>query len=264
VKSSLVRYRIGLGVIALLTLIVFVLVLDLASAHKQDAQTQRTANSIADKLDNYINDKEKVPASLAEAGVKNLPSNMTYRKKTADVFEFCITYKSSNKSPGTVGTIQNVLMNGSLDEGGYYSGASDLEINPVYHKGKNCQTIDTRLSSIASTSTTTQATQPVQTPYVKNADGSYTVCGVNTNYFETEGPITRAATPPSSSISLNATSAPYVGAYELVLISPSSQIFDNSCKTLAAADLHVGDNVDVFNITSPTTSAVSIILKRAD
>jgi hypothetical protein len=263
VKSSLVKYRIGLGVIALLTLIMFVAVLDLASAHKQDAQTQRTANSIADKLDNYINDKEKVPASLAEAGVKNLPSNMTYRKKTADVFEFCITYKSSNKSSGTVGTIQNVLMNGSLDEGGYYSGASDLEINPVYHKGKNCQTVNTYVSS-NDTSSTDTTTKPVQTPYVKNADGSYTVCGVKTNYFETEGPITRAATPPSSSVSLNATSAPYVGAYELVLISPSSQIFDNSCKTLAAADLHVGDDVDVFNITSPTTSAVSIILKRAD
>ena len=87
-KSSLAKYRIGLGVIALLTLIVFVVVLDLASAHKQDIQTQRAANSIADKLDNYVNDKEKVPSSLAEAGIKKVSSNITYRKKTADIYEF--------------------------------------------------------------------------------------------------------------------------------------------------------------------------------
>lgn len=239
----------------------FAVVLDQAGAHKQDAKTQKAANAIADKLDNYVDNNEKVPSSLAAAGIRNVPPAIRYTKKTADIYEFCITYESSDSGSGVAGAAQSFLMTGSLS-GEDLSGYTDLVINPVYHKGKNCQLINTEVTSQSSGNTNTQTTQ-TQTPYVKNSDGSYTVCGVKTNYFETEGHVTRADTPPSASISLNATSGPFVGAYQLVLLSQGSQIFDESCNALQPSDLQVGNTVDVFTITSPNASAVSILLKRS-
>ncbi len=267
VINPLAKYRIGLAVLAFFTLVTFAVVLDQAGAHKQDLKTQEAANAIATKLNNYVDGQEKVPPSLAAAGIKDVPPSISYVKQSADIYDFCVTYKSSGGGSGLVGAAQSFLATGSL-AGTEYSGYSDLEINPVYHAGKNCQLVNTEISSLngssASTQTQTQTqTQATQTPYVKNSDGSYTVCGVKTNYFEAEGHITRADTPPSSSISLNATSGPFIGAYQLVLISPASQVFDESCDTLQPAALQVGDTVDVFTITSPDANAVSILLKRS-
>jgi len=265
VKRSLLKYRIGLGVIGFLTLIVCAVVLDLAGAHKQDAKTQAAANKIADQLNNYVDDRQKVPPTLAAAGIKNVPSTISYIKQSSDIYDFCVTYKGSSNGDGLAGAAQSFLATGSVN-GSNYSGYSDLVIDPAYHSGKNCQVVNTGFSSVSDNSTTTQTqtqAQTVQTPFVKNSDGSYTVCGVKTNYYENEGHVTRALTPPSESISLNATSGPFIGAYQLVMISPSSQVFDESCNHLQASDLQVGDTVDVFNITSPNTSAVSILLKRS-
>lgn len=263
VRNSLAKYRLGLAVLGLFTLIVFAVVLDQAGAHKQDAKTQKAANGIATKLNNYVNDQEKVPPSLAAAGIKDVPPSISYVKQSADIYDFCITYKSSSSGSGIVGAAQSFLSTGSF-AGSDYSGYSDLEINPVYHQGKNCQLVNTGVSSINSSSTSSQTqTQAAQTPYVKNSDGSYTVCGVKTNYFENEGHVTRADTPPSASISLNATSGPFIGAYQLVLVSPASQVFDENCAPLQPTALQVGDTVDVFTITSPNANAVSILLKRS-
>ena len=255
-QSSINAYRIGLTVLAVIALIIFAVVIDLASANNQDAQTQKTASKIGDKLNRYVNDKQIVPPSLTAAGINNVPANIHYAKESKGTYIFCVRYKSATSGSGIVDSLRSVLTGGFNDSSG--SGGSEVFIDPSHDKGNNCQTIDTAIT------TATAATTPVvQNPYVRNADGSYTVCGVRTNYYETEGHVTRAYAPPSSSISLNATAAPYVGAYELVLIAPTSQIFDESCHQLQPTDLQLGNTVDVFNITSPNTSAVSILLKRS-
>jgi type II secretory pathway pseudopilin PulG len=261
-QHSLVKYRIGLSVLGVLTLIVFALVLDQASANKQDVQTQDAANSIADKLNNYVNDKQIVPSSLAEAGIKNVPVTVSYQKKTSSVYVFCATYRTDNNGLSTAGSlIQNFMSNG--DQGNApnsYFGGSQLYIDPTYHKGKNCQEIDTGITSTSNSSTNQAAPT---SPLIHNSDGSYTVCGVKTNYYDGEGHVTQTTAVTPSSISTDSTSYPYVGARQLFIFSPSSQVFDESCKTLSPSDLHIGDTVDVFDITSPNTSAVSIFLKRS-
>jgi hypothetical protein len=260
VKRSITGYRIGLAVIGVLALVVFAIVLDRAGAHRQDTQTGETVNGIADKLNNYIDDKQKVPSSLAAAGIKNIPANVSYRKRTKDIYEFCVNYQASTNGFNLSGAAQNFLINGNLAgnaDSGYSSGYSQLFIDPIHHQGENCQTVDT---GITSNNTTTQTTTQ-QSPFVQNSDKSYTVCGVHTNYYDGTGHVNTDIT--ASSISLSATDYPYVGARLLFIVSSGSQFFDEQCKSLQKSDIQPGDTVSVFDITPGNTPAISIFLKRS-
>jgi hypothetical protein len=113
-------------------------------------------------------------------------------------------------------------------------------------KGKNCQ-----------------VSQVYIQPFVKNSDGSYTVCGIKTNSYAIENTIV----PSSASRS---DGAPIIDVgNELFVFSAGSKAFDEQCNPLAHTDLKVGDKVDVFDIVypwspgTPLKPMVSIFLKRS-
>ncbi len=148
-QRSLTKYRIGLSLIGLFTVVILVIVLVQASATKQDQQTFNKANDIAIKLNNYIDSSYSgtAPSSLLQAGITDVPSTISYHRMTAYTYYFCAKYKNSSTDFNASSIEQNIIMRGfgggadnSSDQGSY-NNLPDLEINPVHHKGWNCETI---------------------------------------------------------------------------------------------------------------------------
>lgn len=248
----LTRYKIGLAAIGLLALGLFIAALVQANATKQDDHTYQEANKIAEQLDNYITDQQTVPASLAAAHITHVPAAVSYRKSSAKQYVFCVRYQTASSSRTLLSELN-----------GYRYYATDSSpYNMVYltadhHAGKNCQTVQPEFTGSGATNST------VTPPFVKNADGSYTVCGVHTNYFDGEGHVLQGPPTTPGAISISSTSYPYVGSRLLFIISPASQEFDENCQPLTPTDLQAGNTVSVFDITSPNAPATSIFLKRS-
>lgn len=121
-----------------------------ASAAKQDNQTSRRAQDIANKLNNYVA-SHGAPESLEEANIKDVPKTITYTKKDNDKYEFCVTYKHSGSEYDSVGLGE--ILTGSLQRqmySGYddYSSYDDSSYTPsslylpyTHKAGKTCQTV---------------------------------------------------------------------------------------------------------------------------
>lgn len=112
-----------------------------------------------------------------------------------------------------------------------------------YHKGKNCQVSNVYIQ-----------------PFIKNADGSYTVCGIKTNYYVNDGYVIPSTLRAPDVIDISD---------QIFIFSADSRAFNENCDELKHSDLHGGDKVDVFDITYPldasgniTRGATSIFLKR--
>jgi hypothetical protein len=147
-QRSLTKYRLGLSIIGLFTLVILVIVLVQASATKQDQQTYNEANNIATKLNNDTY-SGVAPDSLSRVGITNVPSTITYTKTGESSYQFCATYKQASSDFSASDVAQNVMTNGfsgSGDNGNNdqssYNNLPDLEINPAHHKGANCQTVN--------------------------------------------------------------------------------------------------------------------------
>lgn len=148
-QRSLTKYRIGLSLIGLFTLGILVVVLMQASATKQDQQTLNRANDIATQLNTYTYNGI-APYSLSQAGINNVPSTILYTRTGASSYQFCVTYKQASSDFSATGVAQNVVArgfgggtdDGSINNQSAYNNLPDLEINPVHHKGVNCQTVD--------------------------------------------------------------------------------------------------------------------------
>ena len=140
-----------------------------------------------------------------------------------------------------------------------------LYLDSQHHKGENCQTITSSYQDSSSYDQSsldqTDASSSSSSSYTTNSDGTYTVCGVHADYYEFEGHLKQDITPAQTSVSVME-SYPYAGYSVSAFVSPSSQYFSSSCKPLAATDFHNGDFVDVFDIASPNTQAVTIFYKR--
>jgi type II secretory pathway pseudopilin PulG len=150
--NSLAKYRIGLGIIGLFTLAILVIVLLQSSATRADQQTENTANSIATKLNDYIDSgyAGTAPRSLAQAGIANVPSTISYLRTSNYSYYFCAKYQATNISFSSSDVAQNIVARGfgggtgagGINNQNAYNGLSDLEINPEHHKGWNCQTVE--------------------------------------------------------------------------------------------------------------------------
>jgi uncharacterized membrane protein len=152
-QRSLIKYRIGLGIIGLFTLVILAVVLVQASATRQDQKTENAANNIATELNNYTGYSLNgpIPNTLSEAGITNVPSTISYTKTSRHSYRFCVTYKLSSTDFNASSLAQNVVARG-LGAGSDYSanqynqGSYDysyLYVNPIHHKGVNCQYVNT-------------------------------------------------------------------------------------------------------------------------
>jgi type II secretory pathway pseudopilin PulG len=146
-QRSLLKYRVGLGVIGLFTLAILIIVLLQASATKQDQKTFNAANNIAEQLNNYTYNGV-APDSLSQAGINNVPSTISYHKMTAYTYYFCAKYKLASTDFSTSSIAQNIVMRGIGVSAGSNNAPNsptslpDLEIDPTHHKGWNCETVD--------------------------------------------------------------------------------------------------------------------------
>ena len=159
-QRSLIKYRIGLGVIGLFTLVILAVVLVQASATRQDQKTENAANNIATELNNYTGYSftNPVPNTLSEAGITNVPSTISYTKTSRYSYSFCATYKLSSTDFNASSLAQNVVARG-MGAGSNYSANqynqgsnnySYLYINPIHHKGVNCQYVSSYTSNFNS------------------------------------------------------------------------------------------------------------------
>lgn len=139
-KSPLLRYKIGLGILGGFTLALFILVLVQANSTKQDLQTTKQANAIADTLNSYTS----VPDTLADADIKHVSSAISYQKQSDTSYELCITYRAAGGSlpfHTVFDGITNVLTGfGDMGNASSYN-PSSLVIPDSHAKGKTCQTI---------------------------------------------------------------------------------------------------------------------------
>lgn len=140
-------YKIGLAVIGIFTFVLFGMVSVQASATKADNETYKQATSAADKINEYVSDKQKVPANLDTVGVTNPPDTISYTKNSSSSYTFCATYKT--KSNGfDPSYVTSDLTSAALGTGGISDGTSTpytskttLYIDSIHNKGKVCQTI---------------------------------------------------------------------------------------------------------------------------
>ncbi len=144
-KTSLLPYKIGLGVIGLITLIFLIVVLSAASNYKYDSELNNQANLIANRLNNYLNTHYYgVPNSLSGAGITNVPNGIAYTRLSFDSYKFCVNYKANSNGFSST-QVEQQLLSSSL---GNQSTATPLQpdnsilfIGSNYHKGENCQLI---------------------------------------------------------------------------------------------------------------------------
>lgn len=146
------KYYIGLAVICLVTLGFVGYVGFQGLSGKQDAQTEKKANEIAPKLNEYVASKNKIPESLDEAGIKDVPSSIKYTKQSDKEYKFCVTYKmaSSYNYGDPVTALGGVVLGGGLNSGYYAEDSYDynskyppasLYLYGSHKKGETCQTI---------------------------------------------------------------------------------------------------------------------------
>jgi hypothetical protein len=149
-QRSLNKYRFGLAIIALFTVVILVVVVMQASATRTDQQTENTANNIATTLNTYVSYSSSgfAPDSLSQAGVSNVPDTIRYTKTSNYSYQFCMTYKQASTDFSASGVADDIMtrgfgggMGGGFNNQNSFNNLPDLEINPIHHKGINCQTV---------------------------------------------------------------------------------------------------------------------------
>lgn len=270
-KPNLLKYKIGLVILALLTVGLVGFVLVQASATKQDTKTNGAANSIADKLNNYITTHNVVPSTLAQAGAKNVPSSITYQKLSATSYKFCATYKSASSGFDAANAVVDVASGGTADTGsGSFTDTSSLFIDTTYHKGANCQTIkpyiaQTQPDSCAGVSAICQgsyATNNTLTAKQQATASGKQASACDIDGFKTHysGVIKSVKTSDGSPIVPTASQTIIVTiqpngdtpkGLQTVTLAPLSgaaafNIYDSTCTTHDASSIQAGNDVSVF------------------
>jgi hypothetical protein len=142
------KYYVGFIVLVVITAGITIYTLIQGASSKQDIQTEKKAQEIATKLNSFIASKFELPASLEEAGIKDVPDTIKYTVKDDTSYKFCVTYKAAS-SYGS-GDITSLLWGSALrdlsqvDTSNYDSpdyASSSLYLSYYHKKGENCQTV---------------------------------------------------------------------------------------------------------------------------
>jgi hypothetical protein len=154
VHNSIQKYKIGLGIIGIFTLVIFVVLLLGLSATRQDEKTQKAANKIANSLNTYVEGSSSglVPDNLQQAGITDVPNTITYRKTGDYSYVFCMDFKSTSSNFNASSVAENIMLRGAggssgdvannyLNDPNLYNNQTILIINPEHHKGMNCETV---------------------------------------------------------------------------------------------------------------------------
>lgn len=138
--KNLFKYQVGLAVLGVFVASMAIVLLVQAGATKEDTRTFKSAEKIAEKLDNYIYDKQQIPKSLKDAGISDENSKITYKKLSDKKYEFCVTYRAKGNSIDGTSLLTSVIFGyvSSYDDSDYEQ--SRIYLSPSHDKGENCQT----------------------------------------------------------------------------------------------------------------------------
>jgi len=152
------KYYIGLGFFGLVTLCLAGYIAILGVQTRQDIETDKKANQIAEQLNSYTDRSNTIPKDLATAGVTNSPKTVSYQKLTEETYKFCVTYKQTRGyGDGNITTSLTTAATSKLY--GFDTQVSiDTPAQPTYlyisythGKGQICQTIKPYLYAISKT-----------------------------------------------------------------------------------------------------------------
>lgn len=146
-QPGLRKYLIGLGALMVFVVVLVVMVLVQAGGFKEDTKTYKAADAASQKLNDYVSSNQTIPSSLDEAGVKDVPSSISYTKLSSSKYKFCATYNSDSNGFDTAAVESDILtaQTGGTASSDTFTGSSsnyDLYISPTHHKGANCQTVE--------------------------------------------------------------------------------------------------------------------------
>jgi len=263
-KTTLLKYKIGLLILFVFAIVLVGMVIVQASGTKQDTKTNTAAQDIADKLNNYVSDNNTVPATLADAGAKNVPSSISYTKLSDTSYKFCATYKG-NSSGFDASGVATDLMTGSVDSTPNLPvDNTELIIDSTYHKGANCQTVqstpiftgDPCSSATNATwcadnsgSNTSSASSPSLCDFgMSNTSGCQTKCDATTKTTAErviDGTVTEVSSAGTNAMVLSVKDTK--NALHQVSVTSNTSYFDSSCTTLDASNFQTGDEVRVID-----------------
>ncbi len=143
------KYYIGIAIICLLTLGFAGYVISVGIGSKQDVQTLKSAQDIASKLNTYVQNNQKIPESLSEAGVQDVPPTIKYTKDSEKEYSFCVTYKAASgyNDYGLGQSLVSTALTGGAsvyDDPSYYDSQyipESLYVDQYHKAGENCQKV---------------------------------------------------------------------------------------------------------------------------
>lgn len=266
-KATLLKYKIGLGVLFAFALVLVGVVMVQASSTKQDTKTNNAAQAIADKLNTYTSDNDTVPATLADAGAKNVPSTISYTKLSDTSYKFCATYKGDSSGFDATGVATDLMTGSSSTDStpNLPADKSELMIDSTYHKGANCQTVQMfrilansnpcvglNNASCANSPDTVQPQSPASNSSVTLCDyATTTTTGCQMRCVKVtqttaaryiDGTVTAVTGSGSSTV---LTVKDTKNALHTVTFGPNTQVNDSSCSAQDASIISTDDQVRV-------------------
>lgn len=264
-KTTLLKYKIGLVILFAFAVVLVGVVLVQASGTKQDTKTNNSAQDISDKLNTYVSDNNTVPATLADAGVKNVPSTISYTKLSPTSFKFCATYKGNSSGFDASGVATDLMTGSSSVDStpNLPADNSELFIDTTYHKGANCQTIQTNaILSNDPCSSATNATWCADNSDATNSAAASGLCDYGTTDTSSgcqmrcdattktmaeriiDGTVTAVSGANTSGMVL--TIKDTKNAIHQVTVTSNTSYFDSSCTSLDPSNFAVDDQVRII------------------
>ena len=141
------KYYLGLAILIALSLGLVGFTLASGKDSKKDEETSKKVESVSNKLTEYIYREGKLPSSLEEADIKNVPATIKYERLDEERFKFCAYYDKAGSSfdAGPFALLTGLVFRvpppdeTSQDEEKTYLDGYTLSY--AHKKGDNCQTV---------------------------------------------------------------------------------------------------------------------------
>ena len=290
-KPSLIRYKIGLVVVGLFVVGLLVVVLSQAGGAKQDAKTDKAANDISTKLDDYISSKQAIPETLTAANIKDVPSTISYKKMSTESYKFCVTYRSASSGFDANTVVDDVVSRGlyggtgsSLGAGGLSdttanssvgADSSYLYIPYTHKKGENCQTITpaiypaidpTGAGASGSVGSQYSADPKKQAEALGNESSACYLSGYATHYSGVVTSTTTAGGKPAELtdkqdliLKVKPNGALPTGEQTITVPSSTYNVYNSACTATSHSLMITGDNIVIFQNSSNKAMLDTII-----
>lgn len=247
------KYYIGLSILAGITVALFIYILTMGMAGKNDKVTYNKAVDMSEKLNAYVNTNSKIPESLDEVGIKDVPSSISYTKKDSKSYEFCVTYKNDRK--GGSSTSPAILLSpltaasqisGATSNAEFYktfyssSPQSYLYLDYYYSAGKNCKTVTPYMydSSNYDSSSSSVSDSTYSSTSKEVCSTAYSWGGNLTDYF-----YSLDESKKQISYSYYSTASASNATYNY---TASTKFVDSDCGTISVTSLKKGDSYTVY------------------